>query len=408
MKRKWLIAGVLLLAELALCAGIIGVFWATIGAARLGLSDIRIGDARWLGFNVNAVSVEADESQTFAVGGPAKLEIGSDSRGMVGEIVITGGPGDEIVVKAHKVAWGANQTEAENALTELKVKMNQNGDTVTVDVERPSTITFGDDGLADRVDLTITVPTDTEVVARTNFGEITLSGTEGDVDVESNFGTITITDVKAGEVTAKTNAGEVKLQNVEATGKVTLDADAGEIRFQTGSAESITVGNNAGQVKLSELTVTEAVSVQADFGEISLEAVAAKSYDLKSNAGTITLAGASGLIKAHTDFGDVEVLDATDAVLDLKTNSGTVRFSGTLGVGSHELKSDFGNINLILPEDVELDFDLKTDFGKISSELPIAIAGAPDEAHWVGAINGGGPDLTAKTNSGNISIEILK
>jgi DUF4097 and DUF4098 domain-containing protein YvlB len=408
MKRKWLIAGALLLAELALCAGIIGVFWATIGAARLGLSDIRIGDARWLGFNANAVSVEADESQTFAVGGPAKLEIGSDSRGMVGEIVIIGGSGDEIVVEAHKVAWGANQTEAENALAELKVKMNQNGDTVTVDVERPRTITFGNEGQADRVDLTITAPIDTEVVVRTNFGEITLSGTEGDVDVESDFGTITITDVKAGDLTARTNAGEVKLQNVEATGAVTLDADAGEVRFQEGSAETLTVATSAGQVKLSDLTIQDTVSVQADFGEVSLEAVTAKSYDLKSNAGAITLVGASGLIKAHTDFGDVEVLDATDSVLDLKTNSGTVRFSGTLGAGSHELKSDFGNINIALPEDVELDFDLKTDFGKINSELPIAITGAPDEAHWVGAINGGGPDLTAKTNSGNISIEILK
>jgi DUF4097 and DUF4098 domain-containing protein YvlB len=407
MKRKWLIAGVLLLAELALCAGIVGVFWATVGAAR-GLGDLRLGNVRWLGFNANAVSAERDETEQFAVGSPAKLQIGSNSKAMVGDITITGGPGEEIVVNAHLVAWGADQSEAEGALAKLKVKMNQSGDTVTVDVERPDTVTFGGEGLADRVDLTITVPADTEVVARTNLGEVTLSKTEGDVDLESDFGSVAVTEVKAGEVKVRTNAGEVKLQNVEATAGVELNADAGEVRFENGSAESLTVDTSAGRVKLSDLTVEGAVSVQADFGEIDIETVAAQSYDLKSNAGTVTLADASGSIKAHTDFGDVEVTGATEAVLDLKTNSGTVRFSGTLTQGSHQLQSDFGNIVIALSKDAKLDFDLKTDFGKITSELPIAITGTPDESHWVGDINGGGPALTAKTNSGNISIEILK
>lgn len=408
MKRKGLMAGILLLAELFLCAGIVGVLWFTVGAARLGLSDIRLGNVRWLGFNTNAISAEADETQQFTVAGPAKLEIGSNSKGMVGDIVVTGGPGDEIVIKAHKVAWGINQTEANDALAALKVKASQNGDTVTVEVERPDTVTFGDNGQADRVDLTITVPANTAVKARANLGEITLSKTTNDVDVETDFGDVNIADVKAGEVKARTNAGEVKLQNVEATGEVTLNADAGEIRFEKGSAGSLTVNTSAGQVKLSELTIGDKVSVQADFGEITLEAVSAKSYDLGSNSGTITVTGASGSVKAHTDFGDVEVTEATEAVLDLQTNSGTVRFSGSLGSGDHQLSSDFGNIVVVLPKDAELDFDLKTDFGKISSDLPIAISGAPDESHWVGTINGGGASLTAKTNSGNISVEILK
>ena len=33
MKRKWLIGGILLLIEAALCAGIVGVLWASIGLA---------------------------------------------------------------------------------------------------------------------------------------------------------------------------------------------------------------------------------------------------------------------------------------------------------------------------------------------------------------------------------------
>jgi hypothetical protein len=56
--------------------------------------------------------------------------------------------------------------------------------------------------------------------------------------------------------------------------------------------------------------------------------------------------------------------------------------------------------------------DLKTDFGSIKSDLPITVtlneSSGSDKSQIVGAINGGGGQLTVQTNSGNIKIIVIK
>ena len=125
--RKWLIAGILILAELTLCGAIVGLSW-------LGIAQAQAGNVSWRFFSVDATSAEADEEQRLAVDGPATLSIENPN----GNIVITGGEGDEIVIQAHKTAWGPNQAEAEAALARLKLNISQNGNQVTVRVEQPS------------------------------------------------------------------------------------------------------------------------------------------------------------------------------------------------------------------------------------------------------------------------------
>ena len=153
-------------------------------------------------------------------------------------------------------------------------------------------------------------------------------------------------------------------------------------------------------------------SFQNDFGDIELTQAMAGSYDLHTNSGAITVDGAKGKLKAYTDFGNIEITNAKSVTLDIKTNSGNIEFSGSLGAGPHNVKSDFGNIDLALPTDAKLDVDLKTDFGKIRSDLPITVtlteSSSSEEDQIVGAINGGGDELIVNTNSGGINITAIK
>ncbi|MBM2850148.1 MAG: hypothetical protein HW418_3090, partial [Anaerolineales bacterium] len=103
-----------------MCAGIIAVSWFSV--ARLRASGVN-----WRVFSADTVSAESDEEQRFTVNRPAVLSVENSA----GEITVTGGEGDEIVVAAHKTAWGATQTEAEAALAALKVTITQNGNAVT-------------------------------------------------------------------------------------------------------------------------------------------------------------------------------------------------------------------------------------------------------------------------------------
>ncbi len=421
MKFKWLIVGGLLLAMLAMCAGIVGVMWFTV--SRAGISNFQFG-----AINLATISAEADEEQRVAVSGPATLSVQPNAKNAAGDITVIGGTGNEIVVKAHKTAWGASQQDAEAALAALKVTVTQNGDAVTVDVQRPQPVNFIGIGQqrTDTVDLTISVPADTAVTATTDFGDVSLAGTTGDADLQTSFGEVSakdvegavdlrtefgevmLSDVAGKEVKAHTSSGKIVLENVTSDGDVNLTTDFGDVEFRTGRADSLTADTSSGKVELSDLAVSGAVTAQSDFGGLTLTKVEAKTYDLNTSSGAITVEGASGAVKAHTDFGDVEITEAEAATLDLDTNSGAITFAGSLGDGPHTIKTDFGSVKLKLPEAAALDFDLKTDFGKIKSDFPITIQGEQEQTHWQGTINGGGESLTAETNSGDISIEILK
>lgn len=373
MKTKWLIASILILVELALCGAIVGLSWA-------GVSQARIGRFNWNIFSDDRISAETTEEQTFAVDGPARLTL----QGLAGNVSVTGGPGDDIIVQAHKTAWGPDAQVAQAELEELQVTMTQSGDAVTLTVTEPERIY---NGQTNTVVFTITVPTETAVNVKVTFGTITLADTAGEADLQSNFGT-------------------VRASEVQAAGDVTLRTDFGQIEFEGGTASNLTIKTNSGTVTLADIQVTETVDADSDFGGLTLTGVDASTYNVSTNSGSITITGARGDVTAHSDFGDVTVQDAEDVTLDLKTNSGGVTFAGSLGEGPHSLVSDFGSIQLALPADSALTIDLKTDFGKITSELPITANGDLDD-RWRGTINGGGESLTVKTNSGSISLDIL-
>jgi DUF4097 and DUF4098 domain-containing protein YvlB len=420
MKGKWIIAGALILMEIALCGGIMGSVWAGIDA--IGNLSLRLGDFR--GANVSAT---ADEEQTLEADGPLVLSVNKGTEAAFGDVTVKTGTGTEVVVLAHKVAWGADMAAAQAALDELDVQVTQSGNTVDIHVSRPeeAVFVFGDITRS-QVDFTITVPADTTVNAVTDFGNITISDTSGDANLNTNFGDITVTGVSDGSIDAVTdfgeitlsslevvnviassNAGDINLSNVQATGSVEVNTEFGEVQYQDGAAKSLDVHTNSGDLDLDSITVDRELIAKTEFGSITLTQVEAATYDVKTNSGRISLEGTTGEITADTEFGDVSVTDAQNATLTLSTNSGTIEFSGALGDGPHSMHSEFGNIRLAIPEDTALDVDLQTDFGGISSDIPVATRAGDDDDHWTGEMNGGGTTLTVQTNSGEISIEIF-
>jgi DUF4097 and DUF4098 domain-containing protein YvlB len=435
MKNKWLVASILIVALLILLAAIINFSWQ-------GIDFARQSGVRWRAFSNDIVSAEGDEELRFSSGAPGTLDIQND----IGNITVSTGAGDEIVIKAHKIAWGATQAGAQTALDNLKVISVQEEDTVTIRVEPVDTVyMFAFRARPDSVAFTVTVPANTEVKTRSNVGDITLSGITRDarlqtdfgdvsvtnttgnlsvdtdsgvitvqaiqaprqtVDLKSEFGSITLTDAAAGEIALHSNSGRLELQGVSATGGITLGSEFGSIEFRSGTVEGLNIEANSGAIELSDLTIEEPAKISTEFGDITLGNVDAPSYDLRSNSGNVRLDSAQGAVSVHTEFGDIEVSNGEKATLDLQTNSGSVAYSGSLGAGPHNVKTEFGNITLALPGDTSLSVDLGTEFGKVKSEFAITLSGDFSEKHLSGTINGQGPNLTASTNSGNITISI--
>ena len=168
------------------------------------------------------------------------------------------------------------------------------------------------------------------------------------------------------------------------------------------------IGTNSGAVTLTKVQVSKGIKVDDQFGDIDLDQANGASYDLHTNSGSITVDGAKGKLTAHTEFGNIEIKNAVAVTVDISTNSGTVEFTGSLGAGPHNVKSEFGQIDITIPADTKLNVDLSTDFGKIKSDLPITVTlteTSTDNGDQIaGSINGGGDLLTMETNSGGVNI----
>jgi DUF4097 and DUF4098 domain-containing protein YvlB len=379
------------------------------------------------------------EEKTLTVSGPVSLTLTND----FGDVSVTGGADGQVKVIAEKTAWGYDDAEAQKELEELKVLIEQNGNNISISIQHPDQMNV----LNLRPDIwsvkfTITVPEETAVTLDSSNGDLMLSATTGSADLQTDFGSIEVSnasgavgartnngnvtarditseedvtltsefgniiaqEISGADVSAESTNGTLDLQGMTASGVLKAGSDFGSISLINSQASSVDVKSTNGEVTLENVDVQGLVTVHNDFGDLTFDTVDASAYDLKTQNGKIKVDKARGSITAQSDFGDVEVLNVEDGTINLSSTNGAVIFSGSLAGGPHKASSDFGNISLTLPAETALNVDLQTDFGKISSDFEITVSGALDDNHWIGKFNGGGGELTVKTNNGNITI----
>ncbi|MFN8383544.1 MAG: DUF4097 family beta strand repeat-containing protein [Anaerolineales bacterium] len=398
-------------------------------------------------FDRNNISSVLEESKTIKVDAekPLSLKVLDDA----GNVTVTGGDVTSVQVKVVKTAYDSTQARADEEVKTIEYTVEQVGNNITLSYKIPDSMNFSNN--VNTVDFIVTVPTETTVSVDTNsgavavqdvqgvvdlsndFGDVTAKNIEGELAVQSNsgeikietvdagdknvkvnteFGEITLKQIKANDVSATSNSGVITFTNVRATGDAYIQSDFGDTVYENGSATTLTMDTNSGKTSITKVNVTKGLKIQNDFGDIILTQAMAGSYDLHTNSGDITIDGAKGKLKAYTEFGNIEIANGKSVTLDVKTNSGTIEFNGSLGVGPHKAESEFGNIDMALPTDTKLNVDLKTDFGKIKSDLPITVtlteSSSSEEDQIVGAINGGGEQVTVITNSGDIKITAIK
>lgn len=437
MRHKWIAASILIVALIVVCGASLFATWQGIQLARGATRGIR-----FTGLSPDQISVKSKQEKTIAVDQPISLSV----KTFQGNITVKTGKEGQVNVKSDITAWGNSEADAQAALKDITVVIDQTDQEVNVSVDQAVVVDMLHIGpRGGRVNFTITVPPDTAVKLNSVTGDLSLSGTTGDADLETEFGSLGLSDI-SGNVSAKSGNGKITAQKIKAKGTITLSSEFGgtvvvediqgtditisssngqlsgmknirasgllkiknsfgDIRLEDAQAKSADIRSNNGTIDLERITVENDIIVRSDFGSLSLQEVTAKSYDLKTKNGKINMDGGENEIIAHSDFGSVTILNAKDATLDLSSKNGAVSFSGSLGNGPHTLHSDFGNIKVTLPSDSAFDLDLETDFGKITSSFSITMNGSEmDSQHWHGTVNGGGASLAIDTKNGNITL----
>ena len=225
------------------------------------------------------------------------------------------------------------------------VVVRQDGDQITVVAPKQRGGFFGAES---RLEVRITLPTDSHVTLRTGSADIDVTGTVGGGQIKSGSGSVRI-DTTGAPMVLETGSGDVRVAVSQA-----------DLRIKSGS----------GDIVLLDLGATSAVS---------------------TGSGDVKVGTNHGPVVVKTGSGDLEVREAESDVT-LTTGSGDL-VVGTARRGRLSAKGASGDIQVGIPAGIPVWTDIATVSGAVRSTLNGA--GEPAEgADYV--------EVRAKTVSGDI------
>jgi Toastrack DUF4097 len=444
MSRKWLIAVPIILVLILLCVLMLAIVLTTV--PRLNLAD---------GFHVNLqfgnIQAERTEVYSYTLTNSTTLATLTVDNPCGAAIVTADSEnGREIQLSVRKRAYGLNQKAAEAELAKIKVSASQEENTLSLGIQDAEQVCKEIINNSPHIDFTIQVPKNTLVNVKTRLGEASLSGVdtssagepselrsdfgdvkasqvtgglkaktqngniavhdvqagEQDISLTTSFGDIRLEDSSGAHLDIKTENGTARLDNVKITGDSKIQSSFGDLTWINGKSQSLVIESKNGVVTMRDLDIDKGIKADSEFGDIRLYQVKSTSTSATTLNGKIDIQGASGKIQAKSDFGGISITQAEQVDFDLTSKNGSILFQGSLGNGPHQASSQFGEIRLQLPATAAFNFDLQTSFGAISSDFKVAPAGTPSSTHWVGAVNGGGPLVTAVTQNGDLKLEV--
>lgn len=194
-------------------------------------------------------------------------------------------------------------------------------------------------------------------------------------------------------------------------------------------SEGVNVENPGGDMSITVPRRVGAIFVNAESGNVAIEKlrgpyiISASGGDvnmrnvvgrglIRTTAGNITLGGVGGDVHVQTASGAVTVFASYAERADVTTENGPItwRFA-RLGDGAYRFHSNQGAIHLGFRPGVAAQVDAQSDGGSVQN----LFAGSPDASAAVVrassphalslTVNGGGPQITATSTSGDISVE---
>ena len=218
-----------------------------------------------------------------------KVKIGRDGRfslgNIAGDIVVTGGGGDEVVIEAVKKTRGDR-----GELGRVQITVEERGGRVDVQTDHEQN-RRDRNGRGDHVsvDYTVSVPASVSVDLHSVSGTIKVTGVHGSLRAETISGNVTVTDAPRLEI-AKTVSGDVLLTGVTVEGDLSAASVSGNVRAKGLKARGLELGSVSGDINVSDVTC-ERLGVKSVSGSVEYSGGVAKGgrYEINAHSGTVRL-----------------------------------------------------------------------------------------------------------------------
>jgi DUF4097 and DUF4098 domain-containing protein YvlB len=278
---------------------------------------IRLGACLCTGLALSACSVNLSaerlvrrEERRFAVSGKPDIVL----KTFDGAIRVQTWDKPEVLVTIER------QAGDEEALKSIEVRSDQQGNTINVEVLKPAHSTSINVGMhvSRSASLTVSMPREADVTARSGDGAVTVENVAGKLDLNTGDGAV---NVRRSEGNVFVHTGD---------GAVSLEDTRGEVELSTGDG-SVRIDGVLRRVKAR--TGDGAIVVRANEGS-----AAKTDWEIETGDGGVTVqlpAGFSAELDARSNDGRVTVngLDMTGATKDEEDRAVT----GRIGAGGSRL-----------------------------------------------------------------------
>ncbi len=225
-----------------------------------------------------------------------------DLSNVAGDVVVTGGGGDDVRIQAVKRVRDRNEADAKALLQAIQIQVSERPGLVEVRTELPRRRNW-----SGGVDFTVAVPSGANVTLRTVSGDLRVTNIGGELRAETVSG-----DIVAGQLgrvrTLKSVSGDIQATDIEGE-ELTAGTVSGEVVGRNVRVKAIDLEAVSGDLRLTEVE-SDRVSMRSISGDVEYAGRLARSgrYELQSHSGDITLtpAGTVGFdVDANTFSGDI-------------------------------------------------------------------------------------------------------
>jgi DUF4097 and DUF4098 domain-containing protein YvlB len=342
-----------------------------------------------------------------------------------GSVRVQGGSQAGITYVIHRRAYTSSEQQARREFESYKFNASIKGDTAWIVAESGGQ----DRRCSDEFIINVPRSLDSAKV-ETGGGNVNATGISGHVGLESGGGNIHVDDI-GGTLSVSTGGGTIEVGNVGSNvslqtggGSIKVSSVKGELNAESGGGSVVVLSALQGAVlqtgggsirvdKCSGRVKATTGGGSIDLGEIGGPA------EIETGAGSIRLASAKGRVQAQTGGGSIQLDGATSVQAETSAGGIVVKLLSSPGTGAgtgsrnnSTLETSAGDITVYLAKDLALSIraeiemanghTIHSDF----SDIHISSEGGnwgPKTVTAEGQLNGGGPMLKVRTNSGNVT-----
>ena len=336
-----------------------------------------------------------------------------------GSVKVQGGSQAGITYTIHRKAYTSSEQQARRAFESSKVNTSVKGETAWIVAESSS---GRDHKSAD--DFVINVPRNLESAKiETGCGSASATGIAGRVDLVSGGGNIHLDDI-GGEVTAETGGGTIEVGSVGSDvslqtggGNIKIASAKGDIKAESGGGNVVVISGlqgavletGGGSIRVDKCSGT--VKATTGGGSVELGEIGGPA-EIETGAGSIRLASSKGRVQAQTGGGSIQLDGATSVKAETAAGGIVVKLLSSAGGHTNStLETSAGDITVYLANDLAISIRAEIEMGNGHtirsdfSDIRVSSEGGqygPKTVTAEGQLNGGGPVLKVRTNSGNV------